>query len=347
MLPAHIAELFERQARAGEDLGSPFTAVLCRTLAGVVDDGTATGRRIIGWQGDVRAALVVTRLCGGLHRLVLSGMDDDLCAAYPPNSVSDAELAGALARAIERHDGLLHDWLDSAPQTNEIARSAMLLPGFLAIARESGLPLTLCEIGSSAGLNLLFDRFSYSYGDAHWGDRDSPVHLAPQIKGNVPPLDGVLTVRSRWGCDIAPVKISSEEGRMRLRSYVWPDQPERLQRLDGALALAEQHPVAVAKADAGEFVRAKLAQRSAGEAFVVFHSIMWQYMPRQTKDEILAALSEAGREASTAAPLYRLRMEPRDPQDGWATLSLTTWPGGETRRLAKCDFHGRWIEWLG
>ena len=77
--------------------------------------------------------------------------------------VDEANLAGIIADAIARNDISLGQAMDSPPQTNEIARSAMLLPGFLAIAREAGLPLDICEIGSSAGLNLLFDRFAYDF----------------------------------------------------------------------------------------------------------------------------------------------------------------------------------------
>lgn len=58
-------------------------------------------------------------------------------------------------------------------------------------------------------------------------------------------------------------------------------------------------------------------------------------------------LEQAGREATAVAPIARLRMEPRDHTKQWAVLSLTLWPGGETRRLANCDYHGRWIEWIG
>lgn len=346
-LPETIATVFEHQARAGEMLGSPFTARLCRALAGILDDTTLTGRRLIGWPGNAQADLVATRLCGGLHRLVLSGADERLIAAYPPHDVADTDLSEALRQAVAAHDRTLHDWLDSPPQTNEIARSGMLLPGFLTVARETGLPLALCEIGASAGLNLHFDRFGYTYGKSRWGDPASLVQMAPEVRGAMPPLDDPLTVISRAGCDIAPVDISTEAGRMRLRSYVWADQAARLERLDGALALATQAPVAVVRADAADFVRDQLARRPANATFVVFHSIMWQYMPRDTKDAILAALAEAGGNATSDAPVARLRMESLDPKDNCATLSLTLWPGGETRRLAKCDFHGRWIEWIG
>jgi hypothetical protein len=351
-LAGEIAAQFEKQAQACDALGSPFTARVCRLLIPLVDETTASGRRIIGWEGRPTADALALRVCGGLHRLVLEGGDAALTAVYPPNLVDDAQLAIALAGALRDHDEALCAALDSAPQTNEIARSAMLLPGFLMLARETGLPLALCEIGSSGGLNLLFDRFFYRYGDLVWGDPVSPVRIEPELRGGSLPLAGQLSIRARQGCDIAPVDVSTLEGQSRLRSYVWPDQTARLQRLDGAIALARREPFSLERADAAVFVRDKLAKRPADAAFVLFHSIMWQYLPAETKASIGAALDEAGAGATIDAPIARLRMEPRDPRDGFATLSLTLWPGranggGETRRLAKCDFHGRWIEWIG
>jgi hypothetical protein len=116
--------------------------------------------------------------------------------------------------------------------------------------------------------------------------------------------------------------------------------------LDAAIELAADVPFSLEKADAALFVKQRLGKLRPGSVFVLFHSIMWQYMPDTTKKAIEAALSEAGRAASSGAPVAWLRMEPADTRDPYATLSLTLWPVGETRRLARCDYHGRWIEWI-
>lgn len=341
-----IAAHFHGQADACDRLGSPFTARLCRLLADLLDDSTQTGGRVLNWTGDPRGDALALRLCGGLHRLVLEQRDPQLSATYPPHDVNDAALASAVKAAVAKHDAELAAGLELPPQTNEIGRSGMLLPGFLMIARETGLPLELCEIGSSAGLNLLFDRFGYAYGTQRWGDPHSPVRLAPGVRGTAPPLDGSLSVTTRRGCDIAPVDIANKSARTRLRSYVWPDQVARHQRLEGALMLARAVQFSLEKADAATFVATRLAQRPDDSAFVLFHSIMWQYMPQATQAAINQALTEAGEQATVAAPVAHLRMEPLDLGDPFATLSLTLWPGGQTRHLARCDFHGRWIEWI-
>jgi hypothetical protein len=222
----------------------------------------------------------------------------------------------------------------------------MLLPGFLFVARKFGLPLAIREIGSSAGLNLNFDRFHYGYGSEEWGDKASPVHLPPEVRGSfAPPLDGVLSIASREGCDIAPIDLADPASRLRLRSYVWADQQARLDRLDAAIKVFERFPSRVTTGDAAEFVKESLAERTPGQAFVLFHSIMWQYMPEAIRQAVENSMHGAGGKASADSPLAWLRMEPIAAKARHATLSLTTWPEGRTEHLANCDYHGRWIEW--
>ncbi|WP_230980147.1 DUF2332 domain-containing protein [Oryzicola mucosus] len=342
-----IGDHFEHQAMACDRLGSPFTGSLCRALTRILEDTTHTGRRVLSWPGNPRWDALALRLCGGLHGLVLTGADAALSAVYPPSEADEDALVAVLPSAIARNDAVLSTALDSAPQTNETARSAMLLPGFLTIARETGLPLALNEIGSSAGLNMLFDRFHYAYGDLCWGDALSGARLTPEVTGRLPLLHGALEILSRQGCDIAPVDLTDEAARLRLRSYVWADQTDRLKRLDAAIAIAKRVEFSVETMNAAAFLRRQLAAHKEGAAFVLFHSIMWQYMSEREREDIRHLLKTAGRNATSAAPIAWLRMEAVAVADPFATLSLTLWPGGETRRLARCDFHGRSIEWLG
>ncbi|MCV0394540.1 MAG: DUF2332 family protein [Rhizobiaceae bacterium] len=347
MVPERIARHFHKQAASCERLGSSFTANLCRMLPDLLDERTRTGQRIAGWPGEPGPDALALRLCGALHFLVLSGRDADLVRAYPPSPADPTTLAAIVGQTLGRHDELIANFLDSPPQTNEVGRSAMLLPGFLAIARSTRRPLALCEIGASAGLNLVFDRFSYRYGDAEWGDADSTVRLRPDIDGTAPPLDGALEIVGRAGCDIAPVNLNDDAARMRLLSYVWPDQHDRLERARGAIALARTAGIELAQCDAAAFLRGALAARPPEAAFVLFHSIMWQYMPQATQAAITTAMAEAGEGAVPEAPVAWLRMEPGLISEPFATLSLTLWPGGETHSLARCDYHGRWIDWIG
>lgn len=344
--PDEARRHFLSQAEACEKLGSPFTAELCRVLAAGLDSGTRTGARILGWPGSLRADAVALRLCGGLHQLVLSQDDTALKTVYPPNSAKTASLASAVMDAIGRHDDFLYRALDSAPQTNEVVRSAILLPGFETIRRHSGLPLEINEIGSSAGLNLLPDLYHYRFGPREWGNEDFAVTFAPEVTGTPPLPTGDLPVEIRHGCDLYPIDINRPDDLARLKSYVWPDQKQRMARMEAAVAVVRTVDLTVQRIDAETFVSQRLLDRREGCAFVLFHSIMWQYLPERTQQEISSLVSTAGEAATSADPIYWLRME-NALQGSDAELRLTFWPGGGEHLLARCDFHGRWIEWIG
>jgi len=342
-----IRDHFRNQADACERLGSPFTGMVCRLSADMLERDTLVGDAVLGWPGDARDEALALRYCGALNVLVLTGAAPALAEAYPPHPPDADRLRTAIAATLLSHANFIVEALASPPQTNEVARSGMLFPGFLAVARATGLPLAIYEIGASAGLNLMFDRFHYRYGDTNWGDPVSPVQLAPELRGPVPPLDGRLVIASRTGSDIAPVDLGEADARLRLRSYVWPDQTLRRQRIDAAIELARTSGIVVEQADARSFVRRHLAAAQPSVTRTLFHSIMWQYMPSDTRSAIEIELNGIGAKARADAPLAWLRMEPLDTSASFATLLLTLWPGGETRHLARCDYHGRWIEWMG
>ena len=250
--------------------------------------------------------------------------------------------------AIARHEAFIDRYLDSPPQTNETARSAILLPAFLFLQARFGLPLVASELGSSAGLNQNWHRFRYEYGNWSWGDPSSPVAIACQWRGGVPPEALPVVVDDCTGCDIAPVFIDTADARRRLKSYVWPDQSARLERLDGALAIAAAHPPRVEASGAADWLGERLRDTRSGNLHVLFHTIMWQYLPAAEQARAQALIENAGRQATANAPIAWLRFEADGRRDG-AALRLTTWDGkslaGGTIALGRGDFHGRWIDW--
>ena len=140
-----------------------------------------------------------------------------------------------MAKTSER----LARFVDHEPQTNEVRRSACLAPGFLALAEAKPLPMRIFELGASAGLNQLWDRYAYDLGDAGaWGPPDSPVRIPTDWRGPPPPLDARIEVTERAACDRKPVDLADPAARQRLRAYVWADQRDRLDRLDAAVAAA-------------------------------------------------------------------------------------------------------------
>jgi hypothetical protein len=340
---AQIRASFAEQAGFCTQLRAPFTALLCETLGRTLDRRTETGRRILDWPGDPGcfADAVALRLCGGLNFLSRSGDIPALAGLYPPAPLPDeAALRAALASAL--NDDRLPAWLDHAPQTNEVGRSAVLMSGLLVIADRLGLPLRLYELGASAGLNLLLDAYGYDLGGLAAGDPEAAVQLKPVWDGPPPPVAAV-TIKGRRGTDLNPASLPAEGGR--LLAYVWPDQPDRVQRLEAALAIATTAPPAVDRAGAADWLEAQLAlEPEPGVTRVVMHSVAFQYFDADSRRRVTAHIEAAGERASAKAPLAWLRYE-QEPADGRPSLRLRTWPGGE-QQLAWAHPHGRSVHWL-
>lgn len=341
-----LEENFAHQARGCEKLGSPFTAGLCRLLAERLNRATQFGARIFNWSGDPGPDALALRACGALHALARSGREPALSAAYPPAVFDMDKLWTAIADVLERHDDMLTAYLDSPPQTNEVARSQMVLGTALIIANRTGLPIDIYEIGASAGLNLGFDRYNYDLGQGQkWTSSPASLEIACEWHGNTPPLDTPLKIVERYGCDRNPLDPASKNDAERLMSYVWADQAPRLERLGTALKLAAQSGVKVEKCDAAEWAERHFnAPPRPGAVRMLIHTIVWQYLPQETQARIMAALQVAASHATPDAPVAHFAFE-NDMAGNGGRMDLTLWPGGETITLGRADFHGRWAEW--
>ena len=338
-----IRTAFRRQARACKELGSPFTAKLLNLLADDLSEQTPVGKAVLDWPGDPSADALALRLAGALHALVLTGESAALTHVYPPTGKpSNDLLKQAIEAALVDHEDTILRFIDSPPQTNEVARSAVLAGGFLTVAAQTSLPLAILEIGSSAGLNLNWDSFSYNLGGLNFGQACGRPLLAPDWEGPQPP-NAEVVVNERAGCDRAPIDLGSEDEVLRLRAYIWPDQPHRMTRLDQALEVAGAKPISIASADAADWIASHLKTMRDGIATILFHSIVWQYIPKDRQERLEDLIAHAGNKATSNAPFAWLRMEPETANA--ASLRLTLWPHGQTRHLADVDYHGRWVRW--
>lgn len=337
---------FERQAEACERMASPLTGKLLRLSAARLTPDTTFVARVLDWSDErMRDDGLALRFAGALHACVLSGRAPELAACYPPHAVPDDEaLWTAVSRTLVQEDTFLNDFLNHPPQTNETGRAAVLLLGFQRAAQDTGNPLSMLELGASAGLNQNWARFGYDLGGTRWGDAQSGVQLVPEWRGRPPELLDRLDIASQRGCDLNPLQFQDPAQRLRLRSYVWPDQQDRLRRMDAAIDIAVQHQTRIARADAAGWAEACLAQPSKGKVQVVYHSIFWQYMPTQVQKSLRSTIEVAGAMRTDAAPLAWVRMEPYEDDPAMAALYYTLWPNPERQVLALCDYHGRWIE---
>lgn len=350
--PGELIESFKLQAGFASQLGSPFTAALLEAAADSLRRGGFLRQAIGDWPGDPMMDVLPLRIAGALHGAVLAGKSDGLAKAYPKEGrMGDAAAAWSIGEGfLESNPQWLAQWLASPPQTNEVRRSCGLIAGLFVIARKFGRPLALLELGASAGLNQNLDAFAYRNDVWQWGAHDDIV-IDTEWRGAPPPV-GLLEIASRAACDQNPLDVSRAEDRLKLAAYVWPDQHDRMKRLQAAMNLARTRRSLVEKADAAAWTAARLAELRPGYVTVVYHSVFYLYPPPETRRKIAAAIETAGVERATAdAPLAWLRFELEaliggPPDSKRMLLDLVTWPGGERRILAEVDPHGRHVAWL-
>jgi hypothetical protein len=338
-----IAGQLQWQADACRMIGSPLYAGLLERAVDDVESLGPTWEILRGHEDDPRFSVLGLRLLGAVNRLVLTGREPALADAYRSGRVTEAW--ERLHEVLRRNREGLRESLDRPVQTNEVGRCAALLFGFLTVAAETALPLRLLEVGASAGLNLRWDRYRYRANGFSWGTGESPLELEFELDGQrpAPELPRSIEIAGRHGCDAAPIDPTTPEGRLTLLTYIWPDQRERIARMEAALELAGELPVSVEWETAAAWARRMLAEPSPGEATVIYHSIVSQYLDEDERAALFDGIGAAGERATAEAPLAWLRMEPADDR---ANLDLTVWPGGEERQLARVGYHGTPVELL-
>jgi hypothetical protein len=312
---------------------------LMRAMADDWDAGGPVREICAGWEDAPAGSVVQLRLLAGLFRLVLRGEAEELLPYYPCLGGADPphEAWPHVRDVLASHVSELRAALDVAPQTNEPGRSAALLVGLFAATQRTGrTDVRLLEVGASAGLNLLVDHYRIEgEGWAH-GPEHSAVRLADAVRGVYEPT--AFRIVERRGCDLAPIDPRSEGGRLRLRSFVWPWQLERHERLAGALEIAAARPVVVDRAGASKWLERQLAPDVEPSLLtVVWQSVTGQYWPREEVERVDALV----RAAASRMPLVRLAMEypPPGSPPGGPTLSIAV-ADGAAEEIADIVDHG-------
>jgi len=341
--------LFRQQAEACDQLGSPMYAELLAALGDDLEAGGPTARVLSGHEEDPGPSGLALRLAGSIHRLVLAGEATELAGVYPTAGGTWSSAAvPVVLDFLDRRGGDVRPLLERPPQTNEVGRAAALVGGLLRLADRWRHPVRLFEIGSSGGLNLQADRFRITGAvGGGWGDPASPVLLDRAWEGEPLPPAAPLEVVARGGSDLHPVDVTTEDGRLTLTSYVWPDMTERHARLAGAIELAREAPVPVELADAATYV--ERLEVLPGTLTVLWHSVMWQYVPRDQQQRVTARLAALGATATPESPLVHLFAEPTRRTPGeehrfWVCAEV--WPGGGERAfLGLMAPHGVPVTW--
>lgn len=325
---------------------APVTAAIVAALAGAVDETTIVGARVLGWSGNPMFDALPLRLAGGIHHLWRTGKVPEMMPLFDATGTA-SDNAVIMRDVLAKHDAALLPWLDGPPQTNEPGRSAQLMVGLLEIVARHGPKLEVLEIGSSAGLNLLIDRFRIDLPGISTGPPDSAVRLVPEWRGPPPPATAPDIV-SIHGVDIAPVDATTRAGADRLLAYCWADHTQRIERLGHALALLRAYPPLLDAGDAPDWLEARLAEPpSDGVTRVLMHSIVWQYIAPEGQARITAAMEAAGARATHDKPLGWVRVE-ADRTVHQHDIRVQSWPGhAETMLIGHAHAHGFWVERVG
>lgn len=347
MSRARLVRYLQTQGQVCLDLGSPMYGDMLARVAADVEAGGVFAAILSGHEDDPGRLALPLRLLGGLHRLVLDGRAPALRRWYPSTGGNwDGEAAWPdIALTASDYTDHLRSALDQPPQTNEVGRSAALIGGLLTLVHQCGLPIRLFEIGCSAGLNLRADHYRYRYPGGQWGPADSPVTIDDAWRGKLPSGAAVQIVE-RHGYDIAPLDATSADGELTLLSYVWPDQPARLDRLRGAISIARRIPAPLRRSNAVDAVTG--LSGTTGALTVLWHSIMWQYLSADEQAAVQAGIDTLGAQARADSPFAHLTLEPgrRTPESPVEfVVRARSWPGGDDRMLASCSPHGPPVTW--
>jgi hypothetical protein len=342
-----VREAIAWQANHADRADAPITGRVVRAELAILDTPTELARRMSHWPGLSLEDAMPLRVAGGLHWLHLSGAEGRLAPVYAGDVNDQAAIDEIVAAVAVEWDAKLAPWLDHPPQTNEAGRSSSVMAGLLWLSQRLGPRFEMNEIGASAGVNTMIERYRYDLGGVEVGPAASPMQLRPEWRGPPPPRGEVAIVAIR-GSDIAPVDLSDPGEALRLKAYVWPDARVRMERIEAAARLAAEKPPLLERKDAGDFVEERLEMpQEAGVTRVLYHSVMWQYLPETTRRSITAAMEQAGVHATVARPLAWVRLE-TNRETFKHELSIRYWPGGEEPViLSEAHPHGAWIEWKG
>ncbi len=346
--PGIMVAAFDNQVAYCTASGATVTARIVGAMRDLLERGGGGELldTIRAWPGAPLADALPLRIAGGLHALHLAGLEPALGAIYRDEAaVDDAALVGA---AIARHEAALLPWLDGPPQTNEAGRSSNFIAAMLWLADQGLPPRFAClEIGSSAGINLMLDRYNYDLGGVQVGPEPGAIRFAPEWQGDPPP-DRHFEIVSTKGCDVAPVDLTDPQQALRLRAYIWPEHAVRFERMDAAIAEALKSAPDLVHMNAADFVEAELAKpQEAGTTRMLMHSIVWQYVPADQQARVTAAMEAAGAKATPDRPLAWVSLEANRVLH-IHEMTVRFWPGGAERALVtRAHPHGAWIGWGG
>jgi hypothetical protein len=300
-------------------------------------------------------------LFASVHWLLLQGTSDPLVRYYPnlaPQGQPPPQQALITAFRTfchERQSAIAELLATRRTQTNEIGRTALLLPSLALLERERG-PLAQVDVGASAGLNLLIPHYDYTYEPGGVVETGSAVRILCGTRGDVPVPATHPAMPVAIGVDANPVDITDPDQALWLEACVWPDHVDRFERLAAAIAVANDVGVDVRQGDAVDALAAVVTEASASGHPVVTTTWVMNYLPADRRVAFVGELDRIARyldvswlyaENPALSPELPGLPPPRSDGKQPTAVVLVRWRGGkrDARRVADAHPHGRWLHW--
>ena len=297
-------------------------------------------------------------LLAAVHYLILDGLDHPLADVYAGRS--DADPAPLFLDLCRTHRPELAALLAvRLVQTNDCGRSAAIGPGLTWLSSRLDEPFGLVDVGASAGINLLCDRYRIDYGDhGTTGPAGSPVEIACRVVAGEPPIaDRLPAIGSRIGIDRAPIDLTDPDDARWLLACVWPDS-DRLERTAASIGLARDDPPLVIPGNAVDTLPGVLADLPEAQSAVVVTTAAAGYFSIEQRRRFLSVLeagstdrSVAWLSAETGGVVEALADAAAPDHDlpDCDVLGALTFEGGKgtAHLLGFVHRHGAWMDWRG
>jgi hypothetical protein len=291
-------------------------------------------------------------LFAGVQYLLLQGAEHSLKRHYPILSGGERPMEPAFPEFRDfclAHRAELEVLVaERRTQTNAVRRSAALRPAFAVLAQEEASSLALIEVGTSAGLNLLWDHYRIEYqmrsgGNQIAGPQGSTVRIHADGDGPLPDVGASVAVSSRMGIDTNPIDIDDKDAICWLHALIFPEHIERHEWLDRALEIARKQRPRVIAADVVDVIEGEIEACPSDAMPVVFATLVLYQFPKDALERFLGALDRAARKRS----FWMLSMEPDGA--GSCDLMAIRFSAGRrvVRKLADVHPHGWSIVWGG
>jgi len=341
--PEKLAEVFERWGSVeAPSVGSPLYSEL--------GHGVARDPELLRLAAETRPYQPAPNmLFAAVHYLLLAGVRHELREHYPAVAEGPACPGPAFPKfrdfCLAHREAIVPLLQTRLTQTCVLRRCACLLPAFARVVSEAPGRLATLEIGPSAGLNLLWDRYRYDYGAGlRWGDPRSEGLLETERRGDLPLPDLPGSIEGVWrtGVDLNPVDVGDEDQVRWLRALIFPEHLERHAQLRAAIRVARHRPPRLVRGDAADCLPDLLEEAPREATLVIFATHTLVQFPREALVSVLKSLQRHGEQR----PLFFVSMEGTAVRH--SELFLTRYSGGarETIKLADCNPHGQWLEWL-